>query len=1077
MIQANEVGGNLQDAATVDIRSFAFGSALVGIGAGGAHALQASKLWKMRKSVKLAADGVTINPVVDAEGIVTGFASFLNRSIFKCSSSFCGNLYIDEAMHEGGVFSIPYVGKGIKDFMSWGWLASPVMKAANSPYHSVRSFFNRMAPNGVITKGEQGQKEIKDAEGKIIQHAIAPKAKGDSAWDFYQQYADEAKGLANYNRGKFFEANGLEGGANTKNALKNFKQTFSNQQTISQEKFGQEVLLAVQDENYKSKWPQVHEVSDASVKFFEKMGIDYKGAEGIEGAFLNPRNAWKYFPQTWNIPAMRNDPKTWMDLTADQYRAQDFTINQLRQPIQAVEEALEQLKGGKDTPARRNRTKELEAQKFRLENELNNHIVDNPDLHILLEDIVLLNEQERNELNAVLDPLRDAQRIASVKKSLLAPYAEEIKVRPKDKDIKAKYEKAKAELEEAEKQIELAHDELQRQAREGEINRKFFNRKGEDYEFLDPNKPVKLRKPFANDFELNEYVKQKYNAILNQSPDDLLAQVFGHVNPGMIEQPAYTEQRTLLFDMTKHIEAGFRDPDINKSIASYANVMGKAIGFKKAFPEFSLDKGFEGVIRHFDIEHNEFFEKINAMPEGKEKVKALNKLAKQKEKSVKFMKNTYEAYMGTIGKGDPEMQRWISALKNLVVSVKLGAVPLYQISELGAIMMNTGIYPFLANGLRPMLKSLNGNLPGKEGEELRANAANAHLAIHTVQHGYAQRLTNSSSNSYAPSTSVSEKVGVATENLSHMSGNLFGTNSISNVLETLAATLFQSEVMQAAFAHKKGTITLKQQQKMARYGIQIEDWSDRFIKGYKESGGWEMNGAHYSKYYNWADAEASNRMALSMRRMVQDTIVNRNVFSSPYWSNNPFLGMIFMFHGWAYGALNHYTIPLMQRPDAQNVLGAMTVIGLSLMVDPIKRVVAGKEAYTDDDSWFTEAYKALDYSGIVGPYAEWFEDINSALGHPIMKSFQSERYKNRPVGIGAAGPIAGYLNDVLGTVKHGLKGDWTENDVKRAERLLPFSSSPIISGILNKYISSFNLPQKRSQTEPWAYWQYLHPEE
>ena len=184
-----------------------------------------------------------------------------------------------------------------------------------------------------------------------------------------------------------------------------------------------------------------------------------------------------------------------------------------------------------------------------------------------------------------------------------------------------------------------------------------------------------------------------------------------------------------------------------------------------------------------------------------------------------------------------------------------------------------------------------------------------------------------------------------------------------------------------------------------------------------------------------------------------------------------------MFHGWAYGALTHYAIPLMQRPDAENMLGMLMVVGLSMAAEPLKRIANGKEAYDNDSTWFEETYKALDYSGLFGPYADWLQGFNSATGGSILPGLISEKYKNRPNNpLGGGGPVLGYLSDVATSIGHGIKGDWTENDVKRFERLAPLSSLLPIRAVANKWIESMNLPHSRKSANTWAYRQFLYGE-
>jgi len=202
---------------------------------------------------------------------------------------------------------------------------------------------------------------------------------------------------------------------------------------------------------------------------------------------------------------------------------------------------------------------------------------------------------------------------------------------------------------------------------------------------------------------------------------------------------------------------------------------------------------------------------------------------------------------------------------------------------------------------------------------------------------------------------------------------------------------------------------------------------------------------------------------MSIRRAVQDTVVNGNIFTSPYWTNNPIPGMVFMFHGWAYGALNHYTIPMMQRPTAEMMLGLVSTVGLSMMADPLLRVVNGKEPYSDDDSWFDRVYKGMDYSGIMGPFASYLQDVNTTTGGVFAPGLQTERtkYVNQ-----WPGPIAGYFGDVIKSGQHIYKGDRTQGDARREASLIPLSSNLAIRYLLGKYIGSTDLPEKRGQAEP-----------
>ena len=179
------------------------------------------------------------------------------------------------------------------------------------------------------------------------------------------------------------------------------------------------------------------------------------------------------------------------------------------------------------------------------------------------------------------------------------------------------------------------------------------------------------------------------------------------------------------------------------------------------------------------------------------------------------------------------------------------------------------------------------------------------------------------------------------------------------------------------------------------------------------------------------------------------------------------------------GALNRYSIPLMQRPTADNMLGLVTMVGLSMFAEPLLRIIHGKDMYDDDATWYGEAYKGVEYSGMLGPYGAWFQDINNAMGGAIMPHLQTERAKKRPPGLGAlAGPMLGYYGDALSVLSHAAIGDVTQGDAGKAYRLIPGSSAIAVpQSLVYKYIENSGLPQTRGQAEQYNWRQKLFGEE
>jgi len=1112
MVQADKAGGNLEDLATSAVTDTVFGVALVGLGAGGSYAKQSAKLWDSRKAFSFAADGVRFDREVNEAGELTGgikatLAPGVVPTTQNAQLTKAAQLYADTNLAKTGLFAVPGVGKGLQKLLGSKYLlGTPSMEAATSPYKSVADFVRTIANVGPITEGE-----------------YAGEAVADSAYDYSTYYRDYAKDISGFARGQFYKANGMSERDNATNSFKNFKQKHTQGQNVTENEFGEEIRSIMNTEGYKSHLPEAHAVADKLYEFYDGMGRDLFKAMGKEGTFLDPRTAWRYLPQNYNIEAMINNEGHWVDLTVGEYARQDKMINEVRSPVVATEARIsslnEQLKAAglfdKKSEVYRGIESQLRAARglrIRQHDEMIDTIRNNDKYHILLEDRVMFDSKEAKELRGILEPIQKAEEFHKkervvyddAERRLSNSDAERRKLEGRQKrshesknpdasrmeerqgridelfgERKALIGERDAALkraERAEQEVDNVKQRIDEEAYDGTINRKFFKREGNEIKFHDPDVKPKFRRLFTDPNDMTLTAKQVFNSITNQSPQDLIMGVFGHIDPSVNPGASFLKSRTHLIDSEVYNKAGFLDPDVSKGATAYAASVGRVIGFKRAFPEFSDGIGMEGALHGFEAEHLERKANLKTKEGTPEGNKERTTLDKEYKHAKGLMGDTYNTYMGTYSKAHPDTVRRLSVARNLVAAAKLGAVPVYQIAELGAILMKTSLMPFLSQGLKPLVKSLFTRGKGVEAEAYKANAANAYLATYTVRNGYAQQMIESD---MMTSPALGGRVANATATLAHQSGNFFGTNFIANMNERWMASSFQSEVMQAMYSHKNGTLTHNQRVKMARYGLDVEKESATFIKNFERSEGWTKDGGHQSLYWTWEDRGASDRFAMSIRRAVNDTVVNGNAFTSPYWTQSPFGSTLFMFHGWAYGALNRYSIPLMQRPTADNMLGLVTMVGLSMFAEPLLRIIHGKDMYDDDATWYGEAYKGVEYSGMLGPYGAWFQDINNAMGGAIMPHLQTERAKKRPPGLGAlAGPMLGYYGDALSVLSHAAIGDVTQGDAGKAYRLIPGSSAIAVpQSLVYKYIENSGLPQTRGQAEQYNWRQKLFGEE
>ena len=94
-------------------------------------------------------------------------------------------------------------------------------------------------------------------------------------------------------------------------------------------------------------------------------------------------------------------------------------------------------------------------------------------------------------------------------------------------------------------------------------------------------------------------------------------------------------------------------------------------------------------------------------------------------------------------------------------------------------------------------------------------------------------------------------------------------------------------------------------------GIDPKVWGERMVKAYEDSQGFKTKlGGYQSKFWQWQDLEAANEFSSGVFRAVQNTVIQRGMFDSPYWADN-LMGMVFhTFTGWGYASLNRYLIPI-----------------------------------------------------------------------------------------------------------------------------------------------------------------------
>lgn len=1060
LISANEYGQTMKSQAINTGVDFAFNILTYGAAKAFAPAKRNLQLWDSRKTVAMAIDEkVNIDFKVGENGEFLNDVNVTPAPGVNLSAAKVDVIreLANEQMQMSGLFSVPG-GKYLLKALSFG---SPVVKAATSPYNSVKGFFNRITSHGIITEGE--------AKGI---------ATPDQAYTIASMYTDSGIQLGQFYKQKYYEANGIESSNNYFSALKNLKQTFSNEKTISSADFSKEYYRSMAVKDYKSPISQASEVAEHTHKALQQMNIDYNKSLGREDLFKDPRNAFRYTPLAHDVAQMIAKPELWQTKTANWYATAEQQIKQLNDPVFKTKQRIEDLKNriqGTDKADKsiknyKNQLAAAEKLMQRQQDELVENILANDDFHILLEDRVPFKSSEIEHIKQLQEPINKVQSKIDETQRQVDKLA---KSKLKKEEKATQINELKKKIEKLESEQYALNEKLFEDAYQGKIPRHYWY---EDQGMVKLHSPE--FKPKFRDFPETAEGKLRlarsvFDSITSQTPEDLMYGIVTRHKDGP-GSPDYLKSRTHLVPMEIYIEDGFLDPNVDKVLSSYYNAMGKVIGWNRAFDGFGLDY----YVNALKEEHSQVEAKNAKIEDQAKREKANKKSYRDLKEAEKFMNETYKVYFGTYNVGMNQTAVQLShALKNLVASAKLGSVPIYQLTELSYLTLKTTLFPFFSKGLKPMITSLYGLRNTPEWELVKKNAASFGIAQNHLTHNIGAWLEGGAQGQIRTGGFVSN-AAAASDQLAHLAGDMYGINFLSNINEMVAANAYTSTILQAAFDHQAGTLSALQREQMAHLGIDLNVWGKRFIQQFEKHNGVKESGGYSAPIYEWSDLEAADRFRMSIRRAVSDTVVNRDPFSKPYFlANNPIASMVFMFHGWAYGALSRYTIPALQRADAKTAMGLAIVVGSSLLSEPLLRLANGKEMYDDDETWFQQAFKAVDYSGALGPSLTYLQDLNKISGNVLIPKLQSERAKNQPGFSGALGPVFGYFDNGARVASHAIKGNFTKGDAQSAARMLPLLSGLPQRHAINNILSQLDLPEDRQGAENWAWYNYLHGEQ
>jgi len=1114
--QLDKIGGNLQDGLVNTMIDTAVGTAL--FGGLGVLELSADKsaLWTLRSFLADHINGVGYRLKLDETEKVIGMEAYdttggsVSADIVKLAQDKADSMFL-----KSGVFKIPYLGTAAEKALSNEYFGSTALRMLRSPYKTIAMAYDLSHEHGIITTGMEKGKESPIKFFTLMQQTHsrikAQEAQINAMWlerngfDLDNYVAQSVTKAGLYTKDKVLDYMG-----------KNIK----DKPYVDRETFFSEIESVLFSKT-KSQHNTVNEAANVLRKEIDETYKEYRQAYNLPDDWMPPRTAEGYLMRVYDTQFMNNNRGLWIQVVSDYLKKSDEIILKHTKPITDIEAAIKQNKKTQDKLiANKLATDEqkafyvdqlitLKAQRKALRENLQNAIRNNPELQLLAEDWNKFSADEANELKQLLKRRNIVQKAIDLRKKKIAKLKERAEAKETAaignmgidtaKKNKTKSDAAKIKIKQEETKLKLDEKELKEEiqklrelAASGKVNRRFHD---SNLEYYNPNQRLKLRKTYHHatpgivhtDEQLvhsfrEEHAAGYFDTITNQTAEDTINQTMGYFTGN--KQENHIMQRTLMIPDELLYEHKFMTKDLLAKVANYKTYLDRRTHLKSVYGNVTIDGGFEGLAKELHAENET---RVAGMTKAKQTLEAKladkenlsekeikdlekklkkhefdeNKQLKEFEKAKRDLNFIYEKLMG-ISRLNKKQKAIMSGVKSATVAMNLAFLPLTMITDLSAIALKFGVMPFLKDGVFPTIESLGGVLKTKDSTFLRQGAAHLDLAINHLGSATAEKNIGAATNPYLNLG----RIPAALDKWAHFGSNVSLANAMENMLQRLTSSVSQSEILRIMVAHTEGKMTKRDNRFLLRYGLNPKDAKAIVDQWKKYGGGKTKLGGYQSNYWHWQDMNAANKFSDAVYRSTYDTIIRANALDAPIWLDEygalGIMGPIIKgFSGWGFASLNRYVIPFLQKPDATQFIGVLSMLAAGALVSPLRRIARGENPYPDDMTDSQWAYEVFSDSAFFSYFSNILNDANIMTGKRLLADLKNDKYRDRS-RVGLLGPAWGDINTMADIIGAASSGEMNEADALKMARMVPPFSSPWTYWMSKAVVENFGLPKTRA---------------
>lgn len=1110
--QLDSTTGKLQDFFLDGFINTTFGTALFGAAGAGSLLLEKMNLWNLKGLTKSYIEGIDFKLATNEAKEVTGLKAIDTTGTLSADKVSFAQELADSSFSKSGLFKVPYLGDATIKLMGNRLFGTPLIRLMNSSFDSVTGFVDRAVENSYITK-------------RILQGKGAPdrfETKMRQEYAGLRALNGQFKALRLERNGYDIKNRALAGIVDTAMTIKNesaeaFTKTVSKVDWASPEQFYTEVERVLFSKE-QSQHGAVNEAAGIARKHIDGIYSAYREAHNLPADWLPPRTAEGFLMRVYDTPYMNTNLGKWIEAVGGWLEKSDQVIAARMQPLHDIDtlissqkethRLLSELPNKTDAQLKysADQLMALKARKKVLENNLQDELRNNPELNLHVEDwnalsateaetVIQLNrrveiaEKEVNERKETIRKIREEsqKRNAAVLKSKTQKTAKGNKYKSDVGNLVLEQEEAKLAL--VQRELEEETENLQQMMHEGKVNPRLFTKDKDSfiYRLKDPNDRLRFRDLYEskkNPVTARAHAEAYYNTIMNQTPEDTINQIMGRVTGNASESTL--KARTLMLPDELLYNNNFMTKDLMAKIANYTTYLSRRTHLKNVFRDVSPEGGIESVLAEVNADHEKLrtplFERKIKLEEKsqeasltpaekmkiKKDIKKIDKELVSKKKEFETVKSDlnhlFDKMMGT-HRGSTKAGKIKDAVMAFTAASSLGFLPLTQLNDIGGIGLQAGVIPLLRDGLYPAIESLFGLRKTMDSRAFREGVGSLHLGVQDIQNAQMSRNYDSLTNPYLNKGRIVSGL----ESVSHIASNFNFTNYIDNGLQRLSTSVYQSDFMRIIDKYVKGEMSQNEMIKIGKYGIDLEVWGKRMHDAFtKEGGGKTKLGGYQSMFWEWSDIEASNKFGDTVFRAVRDTQIQAGIADSPFWTDehSPFgiLGTIIRgFSGWAFASLNRYVIPAIQNPaDAEKMAGVIFMLATGAFVSPARRMARGEDPYPEGQTNAQLGFEILTDSGWFSWFGTVLQDANLLSQGRLLQDLKNDKYKDRAMS-GLFGPAWGKVTTAASIIDAASSGEWNENDMKKAARMLPFANAWWTYWMSAKIIESIGLPKTRQQ--------------